>query len=135
MKKILAKAKVATHGAGAPAHAPSAHTDQAAQQAALGAALTYAEQLVARWASKTVTITVDNATTLRNMSETRVEGEAASGDQPVAQTAAQAAADRLGAPPARQGPSGSKRRQREDEPRRRGQSRSMLHSSERTNRS
>ena len=52
---------VATHGAGAPAHAPRAHTDQAAQQAALGAALTYAAQLVERWTSRTVTITVDNS--------------------------------------------------------------------------
>ena len=52
-----------------------------------------------------MTITLDNATTLKNMGEARVEDEAASDDQPVAQTAAQAAADRLGAPPARQGPS------------------------------
>ena len=107
---------MATHGAGAPAHAPRAHTDQAAQQAALGAALTYAAQLVERWTSKTVTITVDNATTLTNVNEARVEDEAASDGQPVAQAAAQAAADRLGAPLARQGPSGSKRRHREDEP-------------------
>ena len=63
-----------------------------------------------------MTITVDNATTLKNMSEARVEDEAASDGQPVAQTAAQAAVDRLGVPPARQGPSGSKRRHREDEP-------------------
>ena len=107
---------MATHGAGAPAHAPRAHTDQAAQQAALGAALTYAAQLVERWTSRTVTITVDNATTLKNVSEARVEDEAAgpSDGRPVAQAAAQAAVDRLGAPPARQGPSGGKRRQRED---------------------
>ena len=58
-----------------------------------------------------MTITVDNATTLKHMSEARVEDEAASDGQPVAQAAAQAAVDRLGAPPARQGPSGSKRRQ------------------------
>ena len=91
-------------------------TNQAAQQAALGAALTYAAQLVERWTSKTATITVDNATTLKNVSEARVEDEAASDGRPVAQTAVQAAVDRLGVPPARQGSSGSKRRQREDEP-------------------
>ena len=45
-----------------------------------------------------------------------MEDEAASDSRPVAQTAAQAAVDRLGVPPARQGSSGSKRRQREDEP-------------------
>ena len=63
-----------------------------------------------------MTITIDNATKLKNMSEARVEDEAASDGQPVAQATAQAAADRLGAPPARQGPSGSKRRHQEDEP-------------------
>ena len=63
-----------------------------------------------------MTITVDNATTLKNMSEAQTGDEAASDGQPVAQAAAQAAVDRLGAPPARQGPSGSKKRNREDEP-------------------
>ena len=58
------------------------------------------------------------ATTLRNMSGARIEDEAASDGQPVAQAAAQAAVDRLGAPPARQGPRGSKKRDREDEPNR-----------------
>ena len=65
-----------------------------------------------------MTITVDNATTLKNMSEAQTGNEAASGGQPVAQAAAQAAVDRLGAPPARQGPRGSKKRDREDEPNR-----------------
>ena len=66
-----------------------------------------------------MTITVDNATTLRNMSAARAENEAADDDRPAARAAAQAATDRLGAPPARHGPRGSKRQRQDGEPGRR----------------
>ena len=58
---------MSAHADGAPTHAPPRITEQAAQHAAVGEALLYAEQLLQRDATTKVTISVASSTTLHHL--------------------------------------------------------------------
>ena len=70
---------VSAHADGAPAHAPPRVTEQAAQHAAVGEALLYAEQLLQQDTTTRVTVSVASSTTLHHLTTNGGSGGARPG--------------------------------------------------------